>query len=115
MPLLNIQTNISIDSAHRNTLLTKLSAITSKMLNKPETYIMVIIQAESSMIFAESMEPLAYIELKSLGMPEQKTTEFSATICQTLQSELGIDPGRIYIEFSAAERHMWGWNNKTFG
>jgi len=29
--------------------------------------------------------------------------------------ETGIPVDRMYIEFSDAERSMWGWNASTFG
>jgi hypothetical protein len=35
-------------------------------------------------------------------------------LCGFITQELGIAAERIYIEFSGPERHMWGWNNKTF-
>jgi len=54
------------------------------------------------------------VQLKSLGLPEANTASYSAQLCEILQSELGMDTARIYIEFSAPQRHMWGWNGGTF-
>jgi len=115
MPLLSLQTNLTIETAQKQTLLTTLSQMTAKILSKPESYVMISIQSETSMIFAGSEDPLAYVELKSLGLPEDQTGEISTTICQTIKQQLDIDPARVYIEFNSGERHMWGWNNKTFG
>jgi hypothetical protein len=66
------------------------------------------------MRFAGSNDPLAYLELKSIGLPTDRTTEFSQTLCDTLSQQLQIPTDRIYIEFSDAERHLWGWNGATF-
>ena len=66
------------------------------------------------MLFAGSNEPLAYLELKSIGLPADKTTQFSATLCDLISTTLSIQSDRIYIEFSDAPRHLWGWNGKTF-
>jgi len=53
--------------------------------------------------------------LKSIGLPQNRTKEISAALSEFLQKETGVTPDRIYIEFSDAERAMWGWNGSTFG
>jgi len=112
MPYLSVQTNVTV--ADEGGLLTRLSQQVAQMLGKPESYVMVHIEAEAAMLFAGTDEPLAYVEFKSLGLPEVETADFSATLCSLLHDELGMDAGRIYIEFSGPQRHMWGWNGSTF-
>lgn len=114
MPYLSIHTNVEIDGARQDNLLETASKTVASMLGKPESYVMVEIQESVAMSFGGSREPLAYLQLKSLGLPETSTADFSATLCGLIQAELGIDPGRIYIEFSGPARHMWGWDNRTF-
>jgi len=114
MPLLSIQTNIALNASRQRELLHSLSSTTAEMLGKPERYVMVCLQTESSMLFAGTDAPLAYVELKSLGLPENRTAEFSTRLCEVIHLEAGISPDRIYLEFSAAERHMWGWDGRTF-
>ncbi|MGD8567137.1 MAG: phenylpyruvate tautomerase MIF-related protein [Gammaproteobacteria bacterium] len=114
MPYLSIQTNVAVSDDQSPQLLQKVSASVAEMLGKPESYVMVALQASSSMVFAGTDQPLAYLQLKSLGLPESSTPQFSSSLCELLQSELDIPAERIYIEFSNPERHMWGWNNKTF-
>jgi phenylpyruvate tautomerase PptA (4-oxalocrotonate tautomerase family) len=63
---------------------------------------------------AGNRDPLAYLELKSIGLPAQRTKEFSALLCDLVSRELDIPPDRVYIEFSDAPRAMWGWNGGTF-
>lgn len=84
------------------------------MLGKPENYVMVILQTNPAMLFAGSDEPLAYLELKSLGLPEDKTADFSSRLCTLVSELLGVAPERTYIEFSSPARHCWGWNHSTF-
>jgi len=84
------------------------------LLGKPESYVMVHLDAGAAVRFAGSSEPAAYVQLKSLGLPEAQTAAYSAKLCNLLQAELGIGAGRTYIEFSGPERHMWGWNGSTF-
>jgi len=114
MPYLNIQTNVHIDDSSRVSLLKNASQTVASLLGKPESYVMVCLDAGNAMFFAGNDAPLAYLQLKSLGLPENETRTFSQMLCELMQAELGIDPGRVYIEFSRPERHMWGWNGGTF-
>jgi phenylpyruvate tautomerase PptA (4-oxalocrotonate tautomerase family) len=114
MPYLKIQTNQSLSPAERQTLLQKASAEVAEQLGKSENYVMVAIEADQDMLFAGSSEPLAYLELKSIGLPEETTAQLSASLCQLLSTELGIEQNRIYIEFANAARHLWGWDGATF-
>lgn len=113
MPLLSITTNIS-DTRSEQTLLRQASAEVAKMLGKPESYVMVKLEHNPHMLFAGSNAPLAYLELKSINLPAERTTELSQTLCSLMQATLAIDAERVYIEFANAERHMWGWNSVTF-
>lgn len=112
MPLLEITTNTKIDNSQD--FAEQASALTAEILGKPESYVMVKIHPEQTLIFAGSDEPAAHVKLKSLGLPENRTTEFSASICTFINEQLDIDSARIYIEFTNPERHMWGWDNRTF-
>jgi len=112
MPLLEICTNTNIDDVQQ--LAQQASRLTAEFLGKPESYVMVKIQSEQNLIFSGTNEPAAHVKLKSLGLPENHTADFSAKICAFLKSELGIDSARVYIEFSNPERHMWGWDKRTF-
>lgn len=112
MPYLSVQTNVKVDDAAG--LMKRLSQQAAGMLGKPESYVMVHLEAGAALCFAGSSEPAAYVQLKSLGLPDEQIAGFSTRLCSSLQGELGIDPARIYIEFSAPLRHMWGWNGGTF-
>jgi phenylpyruvate tautomerase len=112
MPLLEISTNTSIENIPQ--LAEQASRLAAEILGKPESYVMVRIHAEQALIFAGTDEPAAHIKLKSLGLPQAKTPDLSAAICDFLTKQLAIHSARIYIEFSSPERHMWGWDNGTF-
>lgn len=66
------------------------------------------------MLFGGSDEPTAYLELKSIGLPQEATTALSGALCDLISEHLEISKDRIYIEFANAERKMWGWNGATF-
>lgn len=114
MPYLLIQTNQSIDPSAAAALAKKASAETAALLGKPEGYVMVCVRPGETMSFAGDTAPLAYLELKSIGLPEDHTTDLSAGLCRLVGEELDIPAERIYIEFADAQRHMFGWNGGTF-
>ena len=88
--------------------------LVSKNLGKPEKYVMVRIDPTQPMLFAGSTMPCAYLELKSIGLPESKTETLSKVLCQLMLDELRISPERVYIEFADAKDSMWGWDSGTF-
>ncbi|HHH45892.1 MAG TPA: hypothetical protein ENK53_02655 [Thiotrichales bacterium] len=114
MPLLSIETNAEIPAERRAEIVKNASRRVAELLGKPERYVMVTLRPNSHMCFAGEDTPLAYLELKSIGLPEGSTSELSAALCELIQDQLGIPADRVYIEFSNAERHLWGWNGGTF-
>lgn len=114
MPTLLIKTNQPLEAPQQMALLGRCSQATAAMLGKPERYVMVTIEGNVSMLFAGSTAPCAYLELKSLGLPQEQTGAFSQRLCQLVSSELAIPTERIYIEFSTPAPHLWGWDNTTF-
>ncbi len=112
MPVLSIQTNVEV--ADKAAFLQAASSLVADALSKPESYVMIHVADNQSMSFASTTEPLAYVELKSLGLSSGQTASLSKHICDFLSEELSIEASRIYIEFSAPERVMFGWNGGTF-
>ena len=114
MPYLNIRTNIEIPADKHSVVLKEMSAAVARMLGKSEQYVMVDLETNSHMLFAGDASPLAYLQLKSIGLPENRTKEFSSTLCELIGNRLGIESERVYIDFIDVPRHLWGWNNGTF-
>ncbi len=114
MPLLKIQTNREVPPEQRRPLLRQTSAKAAEILGKPERYVMVSLEHNPDMLFGGDAAPLAYLELKSIGLPRDRTGELSAVLCRLIQDTLEIPEERVYIEFADAERHLWGWNGGTF-
>ncbi|MGB0723035.1 MAG: phenylpyruvate tautomerase MIF-related protein [Gammaproteobacteria bacterium] len=115
MPVLNITTNSPFPPEDREAKLTHLSRSLATLLGKPEGYVMVRVTPDAALVFAGTAQPAAYAELKSLGLPEDQTGAYSAALCQLISQTLGVPPGRTYIEFSSPPRHLFGWNESTFG
>ncbi len=111
MPYLKIETNKKLDVT--KDFLKKISEFTSGLLGKPEKKIMISICSETKMMLDKSTEPLAFIQLKSIGLPSEKCAEYSRSICEFIESEIGIRSDRLYIDFSNIEGSMFGFNKKT--
>lgn len=114
MPLLTVTTNRELPAAERPAALKRLSEAVARALGKPEQYVMVGYRHNPDMLFAGSADPLAYLELKSIGLPGECTAELSATLTGEVGELLQVPAERVYIEFANAERHMWGWSGRTF-
>ena len=114
MPTLRILTNVTVPAEQRANLLARASHTVAGMLSKPESYVMVTLEDGRDMVFAGTPAPTAYLELKSLGLPEARTAEYSRTLCDLLAETLGIAAERVYIEFAAPPPHLFGWNGSTF-
>ncbi len=112
MPLLTIKTNITL--VNKQQLAETASLTVANILGKPESYVMVHVQDEQCLIFGGENDPCALLELKSLGLPENMTADLSTRLCDFIFTETGITTRRTYIEFSNPERHMWGWDQRTF-
>ncbi|MFQ5487064.1 MAG: phenylpyruvate tautomerase MIF-related protein [Gammaproteobacteria bacterium] len=114
MPYLKIQTNTEIPAGKEEAVMKRLSGAVAEALGKPERYVMVALENTTPMLFGGTVAPCAYLELKSIGLPEELTPQLSLMLCETVAAELNIPGDRIYIEFANAVRHLWGWNGGTF-
>ena len=109
MPYFNVQTNAKVEN--KSSLIKELSSFIAKELGKPERYVMVSLE-EKNMLFGGSEELCAFVDLRSIGLPE--TRSLSKAICDFLSKSLKIDADRIYINFVDVKGSMWGWNGSTF-
>jgi phenylpyruvate tautomerase len=114
MPYLKIQCNQSVPEAEQEKIIKGASSLVAKEVGKPERYVMVAFDPALPMVFAGNDDPCAYLELKSIGLPQAQTTGLSNALCEFIHRTLNIATDRIYIEFTDAPRAMWGWNKGTF-
>ena len=112
MPVFQVNTNVCLED--KADFLSQASSLVASALGKPESYVMVQLNDNQSMSFAGTSEPLAFCTLKSLGLSTTQTADISQQICTFLNAQCGIDTARIYIEFAAPERAMFGWDGGTF-
>ena len=115
MPLLRIQTNVAVSTDKADALLSQGTDLIVNVMNKPREYVQVVLGPEVAIAFAGSREASAFVELRSLGLPEDTAKLLSEKICDLLEVELAIPPARVFINFFDFPSPMWGWNGKTFG
>jgi len=114
MPLLKIQTNAALDANAAKALVAEASRAVADLLGKPERYVMVSLETAATMAFGGDTSPLAYLEMKSIGLPPGRTAALSKALCELMNKALGVSADRVYIEFADAQGHLWGWNGGTF-
>ncbi len=114
MPYLKIQTNLPMTKKAKRTVLRAASLLISEELGKPEEFVMVAVQPDTDMMFAGTEDPVAFLELKSVGLPGRQTKRLSGELCNMIHQHLGIEPARTYVKFIDVRRGMWGWKGDTF-
>jgi phenylpyruvate tautomerase PptA (4-oxalocrotonate tautomerase family) len=116
MPLLQIQTSSKVNTAGDPAgLLKTLSTELAELLGKPESYVMVSLENDATILFGGSAEPACFAALKSIGTFTPELTErLAGRLTKHLAAALGIAPGRIYLEFIEAKPHLWGHDGSTF-
>ena len=114
MPYLKIQTNLPLTEKAERTVLKTASALVAEQLQKSEEFVMIAIQPDTPMLFAGSDDPVAFLELKSIGLPARKTKTLSQALCSLIEEHLGIARERVYVKFIDVKHGMWGWKGDTF-
>jgi len=114
MPYFKIETNQKLDDASAEKLSKEMSSFLSVLLGKPERAIMVSVCLSVTMTLNGTSEPVGYVEMKSIGLTEEKCPEYAQSICEFFETALNIPADRIYIDFAAINGKMFGWNKQTF-
>ena len=114
MPLLHIQTNLSLTAKQTSDTLKTLSSQVANWLEKSENFVQIILQPQQPMTFAGTEQPTAHIRWESLGFGQRSFEELSQLLCRLIQQCLGIPSERIFIRFCEVARSQWGWDGHTF-
>ena len=117
MPLIQLETSCDLSNPEkRQALARRLSSLAAEGIGKPEKYVMACVRDNVAMAMGGTDSPCALVTIKSIGgLGKAVNQTLSAQIAQSLQTELGIDPDRVYLNFEELERTHWGWNGSTFG
>ena len=88
MPLLKIQTNVAVDADAGKALVADASRAVAGLLGKPERYVMVSLETAAMKAFGGDSSPLAYLEMKSIGLPQGRTSALSKALCELMNLSL---------------------------
>ncbi|PXX98821.1 hypothetical protein DF185_15710 [Marinifilum breve] len=114
MPYLKVQTNQSFSNKKQQSFLKESSALISFELGKPEKYVMTAFEPKVEMTLGGTDEPVVFLQLKSIGLPDTKTKDLSSKFASLVEEQLKIPKDRVYIEFMDVPRGFWGWNGILF-
>jgi phenylpyruvate tautomerase len=115
MPYLAIHTNQSIPEEKQNALLEVLSDIVASQLGKPKDYVMVSLVQGLPMLFAGDRSPAAFVELSSIGIPDERRESLCSRLTEQISIDTGIVSDRIYLVLADISRRFWAQGGKTFG
>ncbi|KAK5811479.1 hypothetical protein PVK06_026815 [Gossypium arboreum] len=100
MPTLNLYTNVPVDAVTTSDILKDATKAVAKIIGKPESYVMILVNGGVPMAFAGTEAPAAYGELISIGgLGPSVNAKLSSTVADILQTKLSIDSSRFYIKF----------------
>ncbi|KAK4396709.1 Macrophage migration inhibitory factor [Sesamum angolense] len=114
MPTLNLFTNVPVDAVVASDILKDATKAVAKIIGKPESYVMILVNGGVPISFGGTEEPAAYGELISIGgLGPSVNAKLSATIAEILQTKLSIESSRFYIKFydvQAPSNSLARWN-----
>ena len=116
MPTFILHTNLkTIDLPTEEVLHQEIRGVVAQCIGKSEDFVLTIFNPNTSMRFGAKAGISAYGEVKNVGVLSPDTTnQITGFITEILSTRLKISPEQLYIEFQESERHLWGWNGKTF-
>ena len=114
MPLIRLETDISMDKERKIDLAGKLSVIVSEKTCKPEKYEMASISSCEILLSGESGSS-ALVQVMSIGgLNSSVNGSIAVAVSELLEETLGIPSDRIYITFTDVPGENWAWKGKTF-
>jgi phenylpyruvate tautomerase len=115
MPYLSIQTNVGLEEEAQKRLLTEASKIVATTLNKPEKYVMVAWTPAPKMTFDRDPSGAAFLELRSIGIPEASRQKLPGALAKCMSDNLGIGADRVYLVMMDVPGKYWAEGEQTFG
>ena len=115
MPYAAIHTNQTLPKEKQRLLLGAVSDLVASQLGKPKQYVMASIVEGLPMVFAGADSPAAFLELSSIGVPDEKREPLCAQLTEQISAQTAIPPERSYIVLTDVSRRLWAQGGKTFG
>lgn len=113
MPMIKVETSVSLNDEKRNILKSELGkAIT--VMGKSENYLMInLSDSQDLYLGGNKLEKGAYVEIKVLGdVDSKKSNLMTNNVCEILEKELQIPSDKVYVSYFGTQN--WGWNKSNF-
>lgn len=115
MPLLKLETTVTLSDEQRKALLPALSKIVAETIGKPESYVMVTISPCAILMSGKSGDA-AFADVRSIGgLSDDVNRQLSRKICTLLNDSLGVAQERVFLNFTDVPAGNWGWKGGTIG
>lgn len=114
MPFVDAKLTKKLTVRQENGLKEKLGEIISVFPGKSESWLMCNIADDKKIWFrGDNSSDSAFFEVKLFGTVDKADADkFTAEICKYLETEIGIDPSRVYVRYEGGTD--WGWNGSNF-
>lgn len=113
MPYLSITTNAALTTEAETALADAASKIVAAGLGKPEAYVMISVQSKSTVRFAGSEEPAAFLDIKSIGLPAN-LNDLSRALTDTVTRHANVSARRVFIAFTDVSASRFALGGVTF-
>jgi phenylpyruvate tautomerase len=113
MPYLSIQTNRALPDEKQTELLGAAVKIVASQLGKPESYVMVSFAPTVRMNYAGEESPTAFLELRSIGIPDLKRNSLSSALTGLVARTCEIKPDRIFVVLVDVNARFWSASGAT--
>ena len=113
--MLKLQTTAAVSPDKRKALLSSLSKTLAETIGKPEQYVMVTVD-QAAILMSGNEGDAAFVDIRSIGgLKGDVNRKLSQQICKLLNDSIGIEPERVYLNFTDVSASNWGWKGGTFG
>ena len=113
MPMIKVETTVSLTTEKRDVLKAELGKAIS-IMGKPESYLMINLVDNQYLYFGgNKLDKGAYVEVKALGNIEAgQSDKMTAKVCEILNTQLEIPGDAVYVAYFGTSN--WGWNGSNF-
>ena len=116
MPLIQVFTSATPDSAAADKLLRDLSAALAEHFDKPEQWVMTCLLPGLGMTFGGASGPTCFAAVKNIGkLTPAKTAKLSADLSFATLGRPGRAVESHLPRVHRGRGHLWGYDGGTFG
>lgn len=114
MPFVDVKLTKKLSSNQEDGLKNKIGEFISVFPGKSESWLMCKIADDKKIWFGgDNSSDSAFVEVKLFGAVDKNgANDFTAKICDYLESEIGIKASRVYVRYEGGTD--WGWNGSNF-